>query len=204
LGPLQTLAAKRNLAVLAVTHLRKEEGAAMYRTMGSMAFIAAARAAWIVCKDKDTPRRRLLLPLKNNLANDTIGLAYTIEPHGPKGEPVVCWSAEAINTPADIAMERTARPMGRPDNERTEVIAWLTDFLADGPAPAAEVRAAAEAHGFTYGTLRKAFRQRGGVATRIDSGRSWQWALPAEGTLDPVVQAIPDLQFTVPNAEAGV
>jgi putative DNA primase/helicase len=64
LGPLAALAAERNLAVLAVTHLRKEEGAAMYRTMGSMAFIAAARAAWIVCKDKDDPRRRLLLPVK--------------------------------------------------------------------------------------------------------------------------------------------
>jgi putative DNA primase/helicase len=106
LGPLAALAAERNLAVLAVTHLRKEEGAAMYRTMGSMAFIAAARAAWIVCKDKDDPRRRLLLPVKNNLASDTSGLAYTIEPHGPSGEAVVCWSASAVDIPADSAIER--------------------------------------------------------------------------------------------------
>jgi RecA-family ATPase len=45
LAPLSDLAAELRVAVIAVSHLRKGEGAALYRTMGSLAFIAAARSA---------------------------------------------------------------------------------------------------------------------------------------------------------------
>src|SRR5262249_8970645 len=48
LAPLAELAARRNIAVVCVTHLRKSEGAAVYRTMGSLAFAAAARAVWAI------------------------------------------------------------------------------------------------------------------------------------------------------------
>lgn len=51
LAPLSELAARRGLAVLAVTHLRKGDGAAIYRAMGSLAFTAAARAVWAVSKN---------------------------------------------------------------------------------------------------------------------------------------------------------
>ena len=62
----------------------------MYRAMGSLAFVAAARAAWAVVRDKTDPRRRLMLAVKNNLAADTAnGLAFTIEPYGPGGAPDV-------------------------------------------------------------------------------------------------------------------
>jgi putative DNA primase/helicase len=191
LGPLVALAAERNLAVLAVTHLRKEDGAAMYRTMGSMAFIAAARAAWIVCKDPNDDRRRLFLPVKNNLANEARGLAYTIEPLGANGAPVVSWSADAIETSADSAIQRSPRPKGRPNDERLEAAEWLTNFLADGPQPASEVREAAEAHGFAYGTLRKAFRDLGGTASRLEGATGWRWQLA-------------EYDLTVPNGEARV
>lgn len=180
LGPLMTLAAKRNLAVLAVTHFRKKEGAAMYRTMGSMAFVAAARATWIVCADKHDPRRRLLLPVKNNLAESGEGLAYTIEPRGPNGEAVVRWSAEVVDTPADAAMERPARRAGRPDDERAEVMGWLAAFLAGGPQPAALVREAAIGQGFAGRTLRRAFSELGGVARRAAGKNEWEWRLGEE------------------------
>jgi len=42
LSPLADLAAETRVAILAVSHLRKGEGAAIYRTMGSLAFVAAA------------------------------------------------------------------------------------------------------------------------------------------------------------------
>ncbi len=191
LGPLAMLAAERRLAIVVVTHLRKEEGAAMYRTMGSLAFIAAARSAWIICKDPFNPRRRLLLPVKNNLASDTGGLAYTIEPLGMGDAVAVCWSAETIETPADTAMIREARPVGRPADERDEVARWLADVLAPGPLPAGEVREAAEAHGFAYATLRKAFRDLGGRASRHPGSNAWQWQLAESNS-------------TAPNAGVGV
>jgi RecA-family ATPase len=48
LAQLAELAARRRVAVVAVTHLRKGDGPAMYRAMGSLAFVAAARAAWAI------------------------------------------------------------------------------------------------------------------------------------------------------------
>jgi putative DNA primase/helicase len=180
LSPLAALAADRNVAVVVVTHLRKGEGTAMHRTMGSMAFVAAARAAWIVCRDPQTPNRRLMLPLKNNLATDVAGLAYSIEPKGPNGAAIVCWSNEAVTLQADEVFAQPSTGNAR-DGERREVCDWLRTFLAEGPQPAGEVRLAAEAHGFGYATLRRAFRDLNGKAIRTNDGMqvSWIWQLPA-------------------------
>jgi hypothetical protein len=180
LAPLADLATKHNLAIVVVSHLRKEEGAAVYRTMGSMAFVAAARAAWMVTRDPDSPRRRLLLPVKNNLADDVAGLAYTIEPHGPHGVPVVCWAAGRVETPTDLAASRPARPAHRPNVERQQVTGWLREILAGERVPTKEVRDTAEAHGFAYVTVRRAFRELGGQATRKDGDSGpWMWQLPS-------------------------
>ena len=80
LAPLAELAQRRQVAVVGVNHLNKSAagGPAMYRTMGSLAFVAAARAAWAVVKDKQDPGKRLFLPIKNNLAADIAGLSYTV------------------------------------------------------------------------------------------------------------------------------
>ena len=43
---------------------------------------AAARAVWGVVKDKEDPTRRLFVPVKNNLAPDTGGLAFSLEAYG--------------------------------------------------------------------------------------------------------------------------
>ena len=48
LAPLSELAQRQHVAVVGVNHLNKSGagGPAIYRTMGSLAFVAAARAAW--------------------------------------------------------------------------------------------------------------------------------------------------------------
>ena len=79
--------------MLAVSHLIKAAGGpAIYRTMGSLAFVAASRAAFVVVKDADAPERRLLLPQKNNLAEDTGGLAYTVA-SADSGVGVIDWES---------------------------------------------------------------------------------------------------------------
>jgi putative DNA primase/helicase len=79
LAPLQDMAQRRAVAVLGITHLNKGGGSAMARFTGSGAFVAAARAAYLVAKDADDPDRRLFLPVKNNLGEDKTGFAYTIQ-----------------------------------------------------------------------------------------------------------------------------
>ena len=87
LAPLSALARDRQLAVLIVSHLRKKEGSALYRTMGSLAFVALARTAWMIVNDSENPNGRLLLPIKNNISADTSGLAYTIESTSAAARP---------------------------------------------------------------------------------------------------------------------
>ena len=49
--------------------------------MGSLAYTAAARSVWAVAKDRNDPdqNRRLLVPVKNNLAPDPTGLAFSVD-----------------------------------------------------------------------------------------------------------------------------
>jgi hypothetical protein len=75
------------------------------------------------------------------------------------------------------------RSAGRPDDERQYAINWLRARLAGGASPARIVRKDADAHGIGYTTLRRAFRDVCGKATRQGdfSTGYWNWKLPDEG-----------------------
>lgn len=118
LAPLAVLAAKHRVAVVCVSHLNKSSnGPAIYRTMGSVAFTAAARAAYGVVKDKTDPARRLFLPIKANLAPDEHGLAYRIVPSDTPGVARVEWDSVPVDISADDAFAPEERQPG-PDRTR--------------------------------------------------------------------------------------
>ena len=175
LHPLADLARRHRVAVVAVTHLRKAGGPAMYRAMGSLAFVAAARAVWAVTKDKDNPRRRLVLPVKNNLAADVMGMAYTIEAIGPCDAPVVAWEPDPVELSADDAL--AAEQGGTEDGDDAK--GWLREALADGEMPAADVLRQARTNGFTDKATRKAFKAIRGERRRdgFGPGGVWYWRL---------------------------
>jgi len=176
LAPLAAMAAKHHVAVVLIDHLNKNgKGPAIYRSMGSIAFAAAARSVWAVTKDKDDPRRRLMLPVKNNLAPDARGLAYSIEPYGANAGPVVAWEPTPVNISADEALAENGKDDAA-DSDQAK--AWLRDALKDGPMPAADVLAQGEANGFTAKAIRQAFAALGGERKKIGYQGQWQWSLP--------------------------
>src|SRR5712664_3175328 len=77
------MANRLRIAVVAVTHLNKGGGganqSALNRFAGSIAFVAAARAAFAVVEDPEDSERRLLLQAKNNLGPRCKGLAFRTE-----------------------------------------------------------------------------------------------------------------------------
>jgi len=183
LAGVAAVAARYNVAILAVTHLNKSNAVpAIYRTTGSIAFTAAARTAWCTCRDKNDPtgRRRLLLPLKNNVAGDETGLAYRLLQQN--GGVVVSWELQPVSIPLDEAL---AQPQQRGPEpvERNEAAKWLGDLLADGPVAVDELRTLARDAGIAWTTVRRAKAALGVAAERdgFGPGGGWRWRLPTIG-----------------------
>lgn len=176
LAPLAKLAADYAVAVVLVQHLNKSSGGgAMYRSMGSIAFVAAARAAYVVTKDRENPLRRLVMPVKNNLAKDVTGLAYSVI-EAKNGQPVIAWEKDPVTITADEAL------VPSDSYEEKTHIEWAVEILklilAEGPKSAAEVKKEATQAGLTDKTLRRAREKLGIKPRKRDFKSGWMWSLP--------------------------
>jgi putative DNA primase/helicase len=178
LAPLTEMAARSGVAVLAVSHLNKSAGPAIYRTSGSLAFVAAARAVYAVAKDKENPARRLVLPIKSNLSRDSSGLAYQIT-EAPNGAPVITWEPETVAITAEDALEVVnGHPADR--SEREEAKDWLREYLSNGPRRQPDVRRDSIDAGLSWATVRRARIELGLELTKTGFNGGWEWALPAK------------------------
>jgi putative DNA primase/helicase len=187
LTPLAKMAAKYCVAILGITHLNKSTARAMDRVTGSLAFVAQARAVWIVGRDKKDHERRLVACLKNNLARDTMGMAYRLVDVG--GYPRAEWEPDPVDIRADdlLAQERadaTAR-----EGRHREVETWLKKLLADGPMCSREVEAEAKGADIPWAAVRAA-KARLGIVPYHEGGRhgSWKWTLPQSCEVLPVTE----------------
>jgi archaellum biogenesis ATPase FlaH len=175
LSPLAALAGKYRVAVVAVTHLRKSAGPAIHRIVESLAFSAAARAAWGVAPDPDNKARRLFAPIKQNLSPDAGGLAYQII--GSQGIARIAWEPGAVAVDVNAVM--SGFESREADSERREASEWLRDFLADGPRGAADVRSQSRLVGLTWITVRRAADSIRILKRKVGGrGAGWEWALP--------------------------
>ena len=189
LEPLGDMASRLRVAVVSITHFSKGAGqSAVNSFIGSIAFVAAARAAFIVTPDPDNPSRRLFVQAKNNLAGDCGGLAYRIEQHlvGNNKDIVasaVTWEGDRISWTADQVL--TANRDGDEKPERSEAEEFLREILSAGPRPSTEIEAEAKGAGVAWRTVRRAQKNLGIKPFRKaeagdglgKSGR-WYWALP--------------------------
>jgi putative DNA primase/helicase len=135
LSPLGELAGRHGAAVVCVSHLNKGgSGEALMRVTGSLAFVAAARAAFLIARDNGDKHRRLFLPIKNNIGNDESGLAFAVEsatlPGGIETSRIK-WEEEAVAITADEAMAPQGDPEERSALDDAKV--FLSNLLADGP-----------------------------------------------------------------------
>jgi putative DNA primase/helicase len=184
LAPLADLAAKRGIAVVAVSHLRKSlAGDAVLQVTGSLAFAAAARAVYIVARDPENPARRLLLPAKNNLGDDRTGYAYRLDGISLASAIETCrvaWEPELVTVTADEALATGDRANGGRPGKRDSVAQWLAQMLAEGPVPVATLRQEAEAAGHSWATVRRAHNAFGVTTEKADFTGGWAWRLPEE------------------------
>lgn len=184
LAPLQALASSYGAAVIGVTHLNKSgSGGAMNRVTGSLAFVAAARAAFIVARDTEDGDRRLFVPAKNNLGNDTTGLAFHVEQRDLANgiiAPVVVWRAGKITVSADEILAADAAGQGD-RSSKAEAMEFLSEMLADKPLSARDVMRMGADAGFSEKALRSAREELGIKPQKAGFGSTgaWVWELPA-------------------------
>ena len=131
LTPVVEFAEEIGACLLCVTHLNKGgQGNATSRVSGSIAFIASARASYLVTRDNDDHDLRLMLPLKNNLAKDTHGFGYRIEEKNLSGIDTSCvtWEKATVNLSAEDVLSTE----GHSEDNKGMVEEFLLQELADG------------------------------------------------------------------------
>ena len=174
--------------MVGITHFSKSGGvSAINRFIGSIAFVAAARAAFVVTADPefDDPARRLFLPVKNNLAPLGSGLSFRIEQQ-PLGNghsaSAIAWG-EPVTVTAGEILAMSAAVDDRP--ARADAEEFLRDLLADGPQPVTEIELEAEDAGIAWRPLNRAKKALGVAAERhaecergFGAAGRWYWRLP--------------------------
>jgi len=175
LAPLIDLAEQTGVAVIGVTHLNKNtSGKAVYRALGSIGLIAAARTAWLISEDPNEldSRRRLLVPAKQNILIDPSGLAFEIV------DGKVIYEHDPVHTTADEALSGSTVTAPK----REFAIEWLRENLTPGKSISSnEIKQQAKKAGITEGTLDAAKREIGVETfplTQPDGKTSaWFWRL---------------------------
>jgi AAA domain len=188
LEPVGEMAERFRVAFLSVTHPPKgSTTTAINRFIGSVAFVAAARSAFMVTRDADNEERRLFLPVKNNLAPLGKGLAFWLEQRivGDPGKGIVNsavhWESEPVTITADQALAETDGGAEQ-HGARREAEEFLREILAHPEGVAAkDAEEEARAKGIASRTLKRARKKLGVVAEKNGMEGGWIWRLPAEG-----------------------
>jgi putative DNA primase/helicase len=185
LEPVGELAGRLKVAMVCVTHPPKGSATtAINPFIGSIAFVAAARAAFMVTRDPEDKDRRLLLPVKNNLAPLGKGFGFRLEQRlvdDPCKEIVassVYWDSEHVDVSVDEALQATD---GKGASERppgVEAEQFLRTVLAHGPLPAKDIKAEAELACVSWRTIKRVKRKLGIPSEKIGLEGGWVWTLP--------------------------
>ena len=179
LGRFAMFAAQHDLGGLAISHLNKTSGArAITRIMGSLEWVAAPRAVFLVTEEAGTDRR-LFLPLKNNLAADRFGYAFRIEDRVVARDiktSAVVWDHEPVTITADEALAAAAK------RRTSGAIDFLEQVLSDGPVDQTEIVRLGKEAGYSEKNLRTAREKLGVTPKKEGFGPNGKWVwVPAGG-----------------------
>jgi hypothetical protein len=172
------LADKHRCTLLMHRHLNKQGGSqALYRGLGSIAFVAACRFAMLVARDPLAPGRCVLAQVRQSLAGPQPSLRYQIT-GADSPLPGVDW----LGTSPCSADELLAGAARRGHGPRDRAAAFLGQFLAAGPRTARDLWEAAQKAGLSARTLQRAKQALGIRCRRISSSGKpvSYWLLPGQ------------------------
>jgi putative DNA primase/helicase len=188
LDSLGQMAARTGVAILVITHLNKRSDArkAMQLVAGSHVIIAAVRVVLVTALDPSDKHRRLVLPIKRNIARDDGGFAFRIseQPHKVCGEVPRCeWEPNRVlELSADEALiDSTPRAQAAVE-KACEVQDWLRDLLRGEPVLASSMWRQAKEKGFGERRVKNALKAIGAAADCLGFQGKWHYRLSVSGT----------------------
>lgn len=187
LDPLNQFAATTRAAFICNHHFSKGGGGANSRMIGSVAFVNAVRAAFIVSPDPadEGGLRRVFVPSKMNVATLGEGIGYRIGSFTADvdGQSIptsqVCWDSDPVAGGADEILASLAES-SEDKTAMEEAEDFLSDALRTGPILAKDIQDTARAHMISAATLRRAKGRLGVVSERQGFGPESvvKWSLP--------------------------
>jgi hypothetical protein len=183
LTPLGELAKEFKVAILVVTHPNKRSDVdAIASAGGAMAVVGCMRTAWRFMASKDEEGLRYMAPMKSNLANSGMSIAYEtvgeiIQIDGKDTEiGRIKWGSESSITLDDLMPGEKAQKVTKYD----KCVTWMVTVLEAGPVPATKVEADGKERGFGEGTIKKAKSDLKvkSVEKTVDGKKQWFWVLP--------------------------
>ena len=137
LQPLTKLAQTTRTSVVLISHLRKSEGSNLHRIIGSIAFAAAARSAFVVEAVRgEVGQHRRLVPVKSNLGGARTALRFRVEAHPEHPQPHIVWGEEEPHEGVEFP-----NGPGCPTTLSSEAAQRIAALLAKGPATVSDMRA---------------------------------------------------------------
>jgi hypothetical protein len=179
LHPFKPLAEETGATFLYVAHLTKGGGGnPLYRALGSIAFMAAVRAALLVTSDPTDDSRRVLSVAKTNLGPVPPSLLFRIEEDPEYMVARISWEGTTDLNAHDLL--DTHDDSGTVQGDAKE---RLRELLSDGESHSADSieRTIMEELGCSQKTIQRARRKLGVRATPVHrDGRivQWRWELP--------------------------
>jgi putative DNA primase/helicase len=204
LQPLVELARDINAALIGITHFSKGTSGRepVERITGSLAFGALARVIMVAAvrpaKSECEAPSRMFARAKSNIGPDGGGFVYDLRQvrvqdniFGSRVE----WGEALDGAARDLLADAEQEEDGGAGREAET---FLREMLADGPKPAKEIRAAADAHGLVWKTVQRAKGKIPGIIVRKITGSrfgGWEWKIqeghkkdgsPEHGILSPL------------------
>lgn len=179
LANLSRLAARLNIAIIAVTHLRRgKSGSAVGRVDGGLGVTAAARCIWLVVHDPIRPDRRLFLPAKSNVGNVRKGYSFTLEPAEYNTDIAIpVWDPNPLKQRAEDVLNQ---PTFRKGVNQAE--SWLLAVLSEGCRATRDLRQLAEEDRIPWRSVERARQRLRLISTYVDIApdglAGHMWSLP--------------------------
>ncbi len=182
LAPLSQFAAQYKCTVDAINHLNKSNtrGPVIYKSIGSIAFTAQARAVWAVAKDKENPESEELffLPIKMNIGPEKGSFKYRIAVDDQE-RAYIKWNPQRVDADVNRIMQADSSDDGEPVGALEEAMEFIEGELKDGPKPAAYMLFTAGSMSIAEKTLKRAKKSL--KVKSVKQEDKWVWEFDFKG-----------------------